>query len=79
MALAKRVVLFLLLNFAVVAFISFLLYIFNIQPFLTQHGLNIGTLAIFCLIWGSAGSFISLLLSKTMAKWTMGVQMMDVS
>lgn len=77
MALAKRVVLFLLLNFAVVAFISFLLYAFNVQPFLNQKGLDIGSLAIFCLIWGFAGSFISLLLSKTMAKWMMGVQLID--
>lgn len=79
MAIAKRVVLFLLLNFAVVAFISFLLFIFNIQPFLNEKGLDIGSLAIFCFIWGFAGSFISLLLSKTMAKWMMGVQLIDAT
>lgn len=77
MAIAKRVFLFLVLNFAVVLFISFLLYIFNIQPFLTQHGINPVALAIFCLIWGMGGAFISLLLSKTMAKWMMGVQIID--
>ena len=77
MALAKRVVLFLVLNFAVVAFISFLLYVFNIQPFLDQHGLNIPSLAIFCLLWGMGGAFISLLLSKVMAKWMMGVKIID--
>lgn len=52
MALAKRVVLFLILNFAVVAFISFILYVFNVQPFLTHYGVNYQTLAVFCLIWG---------------------------
>lgn len=77
MALAKRVVLFLLLNFAVVAFISFLLYVFNIQPFLNANGLNLSVLAVFCLIWGMGGAFISLLLSKVMAKWMMGVQLID--
>ena len=77
MVIAKRVVLFLLLNFAVVAFISFLLYVFNVQPFLTQHGLNLATLAIFCLLWGFGGAFISLFLSKVMAKWMMGVQLID--
>lgn len=77
MALAKRVVLFLILNFVVVGFISFILWLFNIQPFLTQHGLDLTSLAIFCLIWGMGGSFISLFLSKSMAKWSMGVQIID--
>lgn len=77
MALAKRVVLFLILNFVVVGFISLILWLFNIQPFLTQHGLDLTSLAIFCLIWGMGGSFISLFLSKWMAKWSMGVQIID--
>lgn len=77
MALAKRVALFLLLNFAVVSFISFILYVFNIQPFLTEHGIDLFSLAVFCLVWGMGGAFISLLLSKSMAKWSMGVRMID--
>jgi heat shock protein HtpX len=31
-------------------------------------------LAVFCLVWGFAGAFISLALSRLMAKWMMGVQ-----
>lgn len=77
MALAKRIVLFLLVNFLVVAFISFLAYFFNLQPFLAKNGLNIPSLAIFCLVWGMGGAFISLLLSKVMAKWMAGLQMID--
>jgi heat shock protein HtpX len=77
MAWAKRIVLFLAVNFLVVAAISFFLYIFNIQPYLNQNGLNIGSLAIFCLLWGMIGAFISLALSKVMAKWTMGLNMID--
>jgi heat shock protein HtpX len=77
MAIAKRVVLFLAVNFLVVLCISFLMSILNIQPYLTRHGLNIQSLAIFCLIWGMAGAMISLFLSKQMAKWTMGVQIID--
>lgn len=77
MAWAKRIVLFLLVNILVVTVISFLLYIFDIKPFLTSHGLNYTSLAIFCLIWGMGGSFISLALSKVMAKWAMGVQIID--
>lgn len=77
MALAKRVVLFLLVNFLVVAFISFIAYFFNLQPFLAKNGLNIPSLALFCLIWGMGGALISLFLSKTMAKWMAGLQMID--
>lgn len=77
MALAKRIVLFLIVNFLVVAFISFIVYFFNLQPFLQKNGLNLPSLAIFCLIWGMGGAFISLLLSKVMAKWMSGLQMID--
>ncbi len=77
MALAKRVVLFLIVNFLVVSFISFIVYAFNLQPFLTKNGLNLPSLAIFCLIWGMSGALISLFLSKVMAKWMMGLQIID--
>lgn len=77
MALAKRIILFLLVNFLVVSVISFLLYFFNIQPILSEHGLNIPTLALICLIWGMGGAFISLGLSKMMAKWMLGVEIID--
>lgn len=75
----KRVGLFLIVNFLVVAVISFILSLFNIQPYLTSHNLNYASLAIFCLIWGMVGSLISLALSKTMAKWMMGVQIIPVN
>lgn len=75
--MTKRIFLFLLVNFLVVAVISFFLYIFNIQPFLQQKGLDLPTLAIFCLIWGMGGAFISLLLSKFLAKSMMGIRIID--
>lgn len=77
MAIAKRIVLFLLLNILVVSTISFILYLFGIQPYLQQNHLNLPSLAIFCLIWGMGGAFISLGLSRIMAKWSMGVQLID--
>lgn len=77
MALAKRIVLFLLVNMAVLSTVSFILYLFNVRPYLNQHGLDYGSLAVFCLIWGMAGAFISLGLSRIMAKWMMGVQIID--
>lgn len=76
-AIAKRVILFLLVNFLVILTISFILSFFNIQPFLEKQGINYQALLIFCLIWGMGGAFISLGLSKIMAKWMMGVQIID--
>jgi heat shock protein HtpX len=73
----KRVGLFLIVNFLVITTISILFSIFNIQPYLTDSGLNVTSLLIFCLLWGMIGSFISLLLSKKMAKWMMGVEIID--
>jgi heat shock protein HtpX len=73
-AMAKRVFLFLALNIIVMLTISTILSVLGVQPYLTSSGLNIESLAIFCLVWGMGGSFISLALSKKMAKWSMGVQ-----
>ena len=74
MSIFKRVTLFLLVNILVVTTITIVLNLFGIQPYLTNHGVDLKTLAIFCLIWGMAGSIISLLLSKTMAKWQTGME-----
>lgn len=73
----KRIFLFILLNLAVVLTITCLLNIFKVGPYLNSYGLDIKTLAIFCLIWGFVGSFISLGLSRVMAKWLMNVQLID--
>lgn len=77
MAIAKRIILFLVVNILVVTAISFILYILGIQPYLQQHQLNLVSLAVFCLIWGMGGAFISLALSRIMAKWLMGVKLID--
>jgi heat shock protein HtpX len=77
MAIAKRVFLFLALNFLVILMITIVLNIFNIRPYLTAYGLNTGSLLIFCAIWGMGGALISLALSRVMAKWLMGVQVID--
>jgi heat shock protein HtpX len=41
------------------------------------RGLNVGALATFCLVWGMVGAFISLALSRFMAKQAMGIQLID--
>lgn len=75
--MAKRIVLFLLLNFLVVFMISIILNLFNLRPYLNSYGMDYTSLLIFCLIWGMAGAFISLALSRKMAKWMMGVHLID--
>lgn len=77
MAMAKRIVLFLAVNILVVITLSIVLSLFHVQPFLQGYGLNIQSLLIFCLIWGMGGAFISLALSRQMAKWMMGVHIID--
>lgn len=76
-SIAKRVVLFIAVNALVLVTISLILNFFNVQPYLTQHGLDYNSLMVFCFIWGMGGAFISLGLSRIMAKWMMGVQVID--
>lgn len=77
MAIAKRVFLFLIVNILVVTCISVILSLLGVRPYLTQSGLDLYQLAAFCLVWGMGGAFISLLMSRIMAKWLMGVQIID--
>lgn len=77
MNFAKRVVLFLALNFLIVMSMSIILAIFGVQPYLQQYGLDYGSLAVFCLIYGSSASMISLFFSRAIAKSNYGVQLID--
>jgi heat shock protein HtpX len=74
----KRIVLFLMVNILVVAAISILTSALGIGRYIGHAGLQFGPLLVFCLVWGMAGSFISLLMSKLMAKWFMGVQVVTL-
>ncbi len=73
----KRIVLFLVTNLAVGLVLSITLSILGVNRFLAGTGLNVGALAVFSVIVGFAGSIISLLLSKTMAKFSTGAQVID--
>ena len=77
MTIAKRVFLFLLVNILVVATISVTMNLLGIAPYLDARGINFEALAVFCLLWGFGGAFISLALSRVMAKWMMGVKVID--
>lgn len=73
----KRFSLFFLVNIAIITMVSLVLNLLGVRPYLDQYGLNYGSLMIFCLVWGMVGAFISLLLSKKMAVWSLGVQVID--
>jgi heat shock protein HtpX len=73
----KRVVFFLLTNIAVLMVLSVSARILGIDRFLTNNGLNMGMLLAFAALIGFGGSFISLLMSKTMAKWSTGAQIIE--
>ena len=60
----KRIFLFLSLNILIVASVSILCDLIGLRPYISKAGLNLESLAMFCLIWGMTGAFISLLLSK---------------
>ena len=49
----------------------------GVNRYLTAYGINYEALAGFCLIWGFGGAFISLALSRIIAKWTMGVKLIE--
>ncbi|MDT8399344.1 MAG: protease HtpX [Pseudomonadales bacterium] len=72
-----RIALFLGTNIAIIALISIIFQLFGFQSLLESNGvdLNFQALLVFSAVLGFAGSFISLLLSKFMAKRAMGVQL----
>jgi heat shock protein HtpX len=73
----KRVFLFLLLNVAVMVVLSIAVRILGVDHFLTQHGINYGMLLGFSAVIGFTGSFISLFISKWMAKQMYGIEVIE--
>lgn len=77
MNVIKRVFLFLLINIVVVTTISTIISLLHLSPYISRFGIDPTSLLIFCFIWGMGGSIISLLLSKKIAKWTMGIKIIS--
>ena len=70
----KRILLFVLTNLAVVLVLGVVASLLGVNRFLTANGLNLGALLGYALIMGFGGAIISLLISKPVAKWSSGVQ-----
>jgi len=72
----KRVFLFIATNIAILLVLSVVLRLLGVESILDEQGvnLNMSSLLVFCAVFGMGGSFLSLALSKWMAKKAMGVQ-----
>lgn len=64
----KRLFLFILTNLLVVTTISLAVKFLGLNHYMTKYGINYPVLMGFCFVWGFMGSFISLLMSKSVAK-----------
>jgi heat shock protein HtpX len=74
-----RILLFLATNAAVLVLISIVFQVFGIEGILAENGvdLNLQALLLLSAVIGFGGSFISLALSKFLAKRSMGVQIIE--
>jgi heat shock protein HtpX len=70
----KRIFLFLATNLAVMVVLGLVTSIFGLGRYMGPNGINYASLMAYSLVVGFTGSFISLLLSKTMAKWSTGAR-----
>lgn len=73
----KRIALFLATNIAVLVVLSIVANVMGVDRYLTQNGLNLEMLLIFCAVFGMGGSFISLAMSKTIAKMSTGARIIE--
>ncbi|MCP5451136.1 MAG: protease HtpX [Gammaproteobacteria bacterium] len=73
----KRIVLFVATNLGVVLLLGVIARLLGVDRFLYQSGLNLTSLLIFAAIFGMGGSLISLLMSKWIAKMSVGAQIIE--
>jgi heat shock protein HtpX len=73
--IAKRILLFAAVNILVLLTISIVLRLLGLDRRLGSEGY--AGLMVFCLVWGMGGAFISLAMSRLIARWSMGVQIID--
>ena len=75
----KRVFLLIATNIAIMIVLSIAASVLGLDRFLTENGLNLPALLGFSALFGFGGAFISLLISKPMAKWSTGARVIDGS
>ncbi len=75
----KRVILFLVTNLAVMLVLGITASLLGVNRYLTASGLDLTSLLGFAALMGFGGAFISLLISKPMAKWSTKAQVINDS
>ena len=75
--MGKRIFLFLATNLAIILTLSVIVSLLGVGNVAGTGGLDLGSLAVLCLIWGMGGAFISLLISRWIAKRSLGVKLVD--
>jgi len=75
----KRVILFLVTNLAVMLVLGIAASLLGVNRYLTANGLDLTNLLGFAALIGFGGAFISLLISKPMAKWSTKAQVINDS
>ena len=74
--MAKRILLFILTNIAVMVMVSLVMAVLGQLGLLNFAGNQTG-LIVLCLVWGMGASIVSLLMSRQIAKWSLGVKLVD--
>jgi heat shock protein HtpX len=70
----KRIFLFLATNIAVLAVLTIVAHLLGLDRWLAVRGSSLGALLVFAALFGVGGAFVSLLMSKWMARRAMGVR-----
>ncbi|MSQ54182.1 MAG: protease HtpX [Betaproteobacteria bacterium] len=75
----KRIVLFLATNLAVMVLLSIVVNVLGLNTWMSANGIDYMSLMLLCAVFGFGGAFISLLMSKPIAKWSTGAKVIDGS
>ena len=76
--MGKRIFLFIITNLAIVFTLTIVASLLGVGSGVGPGGgLDVGALAVFCLFWGMGGAFISLQMSRWIAKRATGVRLVD--
>src|SRR3954468_17339380 len=75
----KRILLLIATNFAVMLVLSIVVSVLGLDQWLTAEGVDYYSMLVMSAVFGFGGAFISLLMSKTIAKWSTGAQVIDGS
>ncbi|WP_373974712.1 protease HtpX [Chitinibacter sp. SCUT-21] len=73
----KRTILLIATNIAIMVVLGIVVSVLGLNRFLSANGLNLPMLLMFAAVMGFGGAFISLAMSKTMAKWSTGAQVIE--